>query len=96
MDQIVDKHTFTAIVAVDDSARAQDVVRAGAAYVRALRGTIVLYRGILVPPDFTPAGMQDRADLEEYLTQQAISELNVLRTLTTDVSCELQVSRADH
>ena len=47
--------SFTALVAVDDSARGPDVVRAAATFVRALPGMIVLYRGVSMPPDFTPA-----------------------------------------
>ena len=49
---------FTALVAVDDSARGSDVVQAAATFVRALRGTMVLYRGVSIPPDFTPAGVK--------------------------------------
>jgi nucleotide-binding universal stress UspA family protein len=60
-------------------------------YVRSLRGTIVLYRGIVVPPDFTPAGMQDNVDVPAYLTRQAMEEMDELGALASDVSCELLV-----
>jgi hypothetical protein len=62
---------FTALVAVDDSARGPDVVQAAATYVRALRGTIILYRGVSIPPDLTPAGVKKEIDLPGYLLQKA-------------------------
>jgi nucleotide-binding universal stress UspA family protein len=91
VDPSVDNRTFTALVAIDDSVRAQDVVKVAAAYVRALRGTIVLYRGIVVPLDFSPAGMQESIDPSAYVTQQATKEMSALRALASGVSCELRV-----
>ena len=78
---------FTALVAVDDSARGPDVVRAAATFVRALRGTIVLYRGVSMPPDFTPAGVENEIDLPGYLLQKARTEMTALSALASDVAC---------
>jgi hypothetical protein len=77
---------FTALVAVDDSARGPDVVKAAATFVRALRGTIVLYRGVCIPPDFTPAGVKSEIDLPGYLLQKARAEMSALSALASDVA----------
>ena len=82
---------FRALVAVDDSERAEDVMRTGATLARALRGTLVLYRGVAIPPDFTPPGAKDEIDLSAYLLQKATTELTALRDLFPDVPCDLRV-----
>ncbi len=82
---------FTALVAVDDSARGSDVVQAAATVVRALRGTMVLYRGVSIPPDFTPAGVKSEIDLPGYLLQKAQTEMSALRALASDVACIVRV-----
>ena len=85
--------SFTALVAVDDSARGPDVVRAAATFVRGLRGTIVLYRGVSMPPDFTPAGVKNEIDLPGYLLQKARTEMSALRALASEVACVVRVEQ---
>lgn len=82
---------FTALVAVDDSARGPDVVKAAATFVRGLRGTIVLYRGVSIPADFTPAGVINEIDLSGYLLEKARTELSTLSALASDVACAVRV-----
>jgi nucleotide-binding universal stress UspA family protein len=84
------------LCAVDGSVRAPGVIKAAAQVARAMGARIVLYRAVVVPPDFAPAAATAAADpLPAYLERKATAELTRLGASVSDVPCELRVVQAD-
>ena len=84
----------TILIAVDGSPSAPLVFGAGASAARAMPARVVLYRAILMPPDFRPAGMTEPDALPAYLEGEARTELASLVRAAPDVACELLVEQA--
>jgi nucleotide-binding universal stress UspA family protein len=85
----------TILVAVDGSARASGVFDAAVEIARAVRGHIVLFRAVSIPPDFGPAGLAGDPDaLPEFLEREARTQLQALAEGAPDVPCEVRVDAA--
>jgi nucleotide-binding universal stress UspA family protein len=83
------------LVAVDGSPRALGVFRAATDIARAMRAHVFLYRAVVVPPDFAPAGATRHADpLPAYLEREARAALLALTEQVPDVSCEPRIEQA--
>ena len=86
----------TILVALDGSTRARGVFDAAATLARALGARLVLYRALVVPPDFSaPGGSTSPDEFPKYLEKEAHTELLALKMRATDVPCEIQIDRAD-
>ena len=85
----------TILCAVDGSVRAPGVVSAAAELARALGAQLVLYRAVVIPPDFSPAGLTAPDTLPAYLEGEARAELTALGASIADLPCDLRVAQAD-
>ena len=85
----------TILCAVDGSVRAPGVVKAAAELARAMSAHVVLFRAVVVPPDFAPAGPTTPDLLPAYLEREATEALTRLGTSISDVPCDLRVVQAD-
>ena len=86
----------TILVALDGSIRARGVFDAAATLARALRARLVLYRALVVPPDFSaPGGSESPDQLAKYLEKEAHAELLALKMRATDVACEIRIDVTD-
>ncbi len=86
--------TRALLVAVDGSERAQGVVDRALELAKAMGARIVLFRAIVVPPDFPPAAATTEVDtLPSYMAAQARAALTSLaaRGITAGVPFELRV-----
>jgi universal stress protein A len=86
----------TLLVALDGSARARGVFDAAASLARALRARMILYRALVIPPDFSaPGGSTSPEQLAKYVTKEAHAEFLALKTCATDVPCEIRIDETD-
>jgi nucleotide-binding universal stress UspA family protein len=86
----------TILVALDGSPRTRGVLDAAATLARGLGASLVLYRALLVPPDFSaPGGSENPDQLAKYLEKEAHAELLALKTRATDVPCEIRIDQTD-
>ena len=86
----------TILVALDGSTRARGVFDAAATLARALRARLVLYRALVIPPDFSAPGEAKGMDeLPKYLERRAHAEFLALKMRATDVACEIRIDESD-
>ena len=86
----------TILVALDGSTRASGVFDAAATLARALQARLVLYRALVIPPDYSPADVTRGPDeLPAYLAKGAHAELLALRSRASDVACDIQIEESD-
>jgi len=86
----------TLLVALDGSPRASGVFDAAAGFARALRARLVLYRALVIPPDYSPADVTRGADpLPKFLEEEASAQLVALKAKAPDVPCEIRIEEAD-
>jgi universal stress protein F len=86
----------TILVALDGSTRARGVFDAAATLARALQARLVLYRALVIPPDYGPADVtRGRDELPGYLEHEARSELLALEARGRDVVCDIRVEETD-
>jgi len=86
----------TILVALDGSTRSGGVFDAAATLARALQARLVLYRALVVPPDYSPADVTRGPDeLPVYLEKEARSELLALQTRAPDVACDIRVDESN-
>jgi nucleotide-binding universal stress UspA family protein len=81
----------TLLVAVDGSQRASTVVDAGVELARATHARIVLFRAVVVPPDFPAAAATSGDELPAYLLREAHEQLASFIATIPDVPCEARV-----
>jgi universal stress protein A len=86
----------TILVALDGSTRSSGVFDAAATLARALQARLVLYRALVVPPDYSPADVTRGPDeLPVYLEKEARSELLALQTRAPDVACDIRFDESN-
>ena len=82
----------TYLIALDGSSHAPRVLAEGAVFARATGARVVVFRAIVIPPDFSPAGAGGTLDsLPAYLEQEARRELTALTASILDLSYEIRV-----
>ena len=83
------------LIAVDGSPRAQGVFEAGIDVARATRANVFLYRAVIVPPDFAPAGATTHGDpLPVFLEREARVDLLALTKRAPDVAIDMRIEHA--
>jgi nucleotide-binding universal stress UspA family protein len=86
----------TILVALDGSIRAGGVFDAAATLARALQARLVLYRALVIPPDYSPAGVtRGHDDLPVYLEKEAHAEFLALQSHAPDVACDIRIEESD-
>jgi nucleotide-binding universal stress UspA family protein len=86
----------TILVALDGSTRASGVFDAAATLARALQGRLILYRALLIPPDFSAPGASKGPDaLPRYLEKEANAEFLALKVRAPDVACDIRIDETD-
>jgi nucleotide-binding universal stress UspA family protein len=86
----------TILVALDGSPRARGVFDAAATLARPLRARLVLYRALVIPPDFSAPGEAKGPDeLPKYLEKEANAEFLALKMRAPDVPCEVRIDETD-
>ena len=94
MVQVKSVMTKTLLVAVDGSPRASKVLLAGVELARATHARIVLFRAVVVPPDFPAAAATSGPDeLPAYLLREAHEQLAAFIKTIPDVPCEARVEQ---
>jgi nucleotide-binding universal stress UspA family protein len=86
----------TILVALDGSTRASGVFDAAATLARALQAKLVLYRALVMPPDYSPAGVTRGPDeLPAYLEKEAHAEFLALQLRAPEVACDIRIEESD-
>jgi nucleotide-binding universal stress UspA family protein len=86
----------TILVALDGSTRAGGVFDTAATLARALQARLVLYRALVIPPDYSPADVTRGPDeLPVYLEKEAHAEFLALQSRAPDVACDIQIEESD-
>jgi universal stress protein A len=85
----------TILVALDGSTRASGVFDAAATLARALQARLVLYRALVIPPDYSPADVTRGPDeLPVYLEREAHVEFLALQSRAPDVACDIRIEES--
>jgi nucleotide-binding universal stress UspA family protein len=82
----------TVLAAVDDSARAVGVFVTACETARAFGARVVLFRGVVLPPDYPPVGEADAEALPRKLCEDARKALLNLAAGAPDVITEVRVA----
>jgi nucleotide-binding universal stress UspA family protein len=86
----------TILVALDGSTRASGVFDAAVTLARALHAQLVLYRALVIPPDYSPADVTRAPDaLPAYLDQEAHVEFLALQSRAPDVACTIRIEESN-